>query len=321
MAFSRTNYESLTNKHIVPRLADATFKGDPFAYWLRENHRVMLSGGRNIVLPLIIKEGNARWYDGVDVSDIEVLEPFNSAQANWHWLEATAALPETEIDKNGSEDGIINLLDATRQWIEQTLTENLSDALFGTNSSNTKIMPGLQDMFGASGTSYLDLLDTDLASPASWLTNIMTPLTAGTITEEEMRRMRGSVTRGASRPNFGLTNFPEYNTIWTLAQSDQRFGMEKVARIGFDHIVFEDMPIMPDEHSVGTVYGTSDSWLMFLNMDYVQLFVHENKAFATRVYDPIPQQQVWITKVLLGASLTTSNRRMHAVQKVLNPTN
>ena len=321
MAFSRTSYESLTQKHIVPRLADATFKGDPFTYWIRENKRVSLAGGRNIVLPLIIKEGNARWYDNLDVSDLEVLEPFNSAQANWHWLEATAALPETEIDKNGGEDGVINLLDATRQWIEQQLIETLSDANFGTNSSNTKQMPGLQDMFGASATAYLDLLDTDLTSPASWLTNILTPLTAGTINEEEMRRMRGSVTRGASRPNFGLTNFPEYNTIWTLAQNDQRFGMEKVAKIGFDHIMFEDMPIMPDEHSPGTGYATSDSWLMFINMDHIQFYVHENKAFATRVYDPIPAQQVWITKVLLGCSLVTDNRRMHVVEKVLNPTN
>jgi hypothetical protein len=319
VAFSRGNLESLTHKHIVPKLADATFKGSPFAYWIRENRQVKLGGGMNIVLPLVIKQGNSRWYDTGDVSDIEVLEPFNSAQANWFWLEVPGALYETDIDKNGGPDGVINILEATREWLQETMTEALSSMLYATNASTPKQSPGLQDLYGASGTSYLGLLDTDLSSPASWLTSIVSPLVSGTLDEHEMRRMRGTVTRGASRPNFGLCNFPVYNKIWKLVQQDQRFGMEKIAKIGFDHVMFEDMPIMPDEHASGSGYGTADNWLMFLNMDHIQLYVHENKAFAVRVYDPLPQQQAWIMKILLGASFVTDNRRTHAVMKTINP--
>lgn len=319
MAFSRGNLESLTNKHIVPKLADAVFKGSPFAYWIKENRQVKLAGGRNIVLPLTLKEGNYSWYNAGDVSTIEVLEPFNSAQADWHWLEIPGALWETDIDKNGGEDGVINLLDATREWLQETMTETLSDMLQGTNASNSKQSPGAQDLFAASGTAYLGLTDTDFTSPASWLTSIVTPLVANTLDEHEMRRMRGNVTFGASRPNFGLCNFPVYNKIWKLVQADQRFGMEKIARIGFDHVMFEDMPIMPDTHAPGSGYGSTDNWLQFFNMDHVSLYVHENKAFSVRVYDPIPQQQAWMMKILLGCSFVTDNRRTHAVMKVINP--
>ena len=319
MAFSRGNLESLTNRHIVPKLADATFKGNPLLYWVRENRQVKLSGGRNIILPLIIKEGNFSWYDAGQVSTIDVLEPFNSAQANWQWCEVPGALYETDIDKNGGDDGVINLLEATREWLQETLTENLSDMMHGTNSSNSLQSPGLQDLFAASGTSYLNLLDTDLTSPASWLSNIVTPLVAGTLDEHEMRRLRGVATRGASRPNFGLCNFPLYNKIWKLVQTDQRFGMEKIARIGFDHVMFEDMPIMADEHAPGSGYGTADNWLEFLDMDHVSFYVHENKAFSVRVYDPVPQQQAWIMKILLGCAFLTDNRRTHSVTKTYNP--
>ena len=319
MAFNRTFLESVTQKHIVPRMADAVFKGCPLAYFLRENHTIKLAGGRNIVLPLILKEANAQWYDGVDVSDLEVIEPENSAQFDWKWLRVMFTIPETDLDKNGGEDGVINILEARKEWAELTLIENLSDGLYGTNSSNSKQLDGLQNMFGASGTAYGDLTDTDFVSPGSWLWTEPTLLTAGTLDEEELRRLRGGVTRGASKPNFATCNFPVYNTIWRLAQNDQRFGMEKLANIGFDHVVFEGMPIVPDEHAVGTGYGTADSALYMLNMDYIQLFIHENKAFATRVYEPIPQQNVFIGGVFLGCAFTTNNRRMQTFTNDVNP--
>ena len=319
MAFNRTYLESTTQKHIVPRMADAVFKGCPAAYYLRENHAIKLAGGRNIVLPLILKEANAQWYDGVDSADLEVVEPENSAQFDWKWLRVMVTIPETDLDKNGGEDGVINILESRKEWAELTLIENLSDGIFGTNASNSKQMDGLQNMFGATGTAYGDLTDTDFVTPASWLTTEPSLLTANTLDEEELRRLRGTVTRGASKPNLGLCNFPVYNTIWRLAQNDQRFGMEKLANIGFDNVVFEGMPIIPDEHSVGTGYGQTDNALYFLNMDWVNLFIHENKAFAVRVYDPIPQQNVYVMGVFLGCNLTTNNRRMHAFSDAINP--
>lgn len=319
MAFNRTYLESTTQKHIVPRMADAVFKGCPTAYYLRENHAIKLAGGRNIVLPLILKEANAQWYDGVDSADLEVIEPENSAQFDWKWLRTMVTIPETDLDKNGGEDGVINILESRKEWAELTLIENLSDGIFGTNSSNTRQMDGLQNMFGATGTAYGDLTDTDFVTPASWLTTEPSLLTANTLDEEEMRRLRGAVTRGASKPNLGLCNFPVYNTIWRLAQNDQRFGMEKLANIGFDHVIFEGMPIIPDEHAVGSGYGSTDNALYFINMDWVNLFIHENKAFAVRVYDPIPQQNVYVMGVFLGCNLTTNNRRMHAFSDAINP--
>ena len=319
MAFNRTFLESVTQKHIVPRMADAVFKGCPLAYYLRENHTIKLAGGRNIVLPLILKEANAQWYDGVDVADLEVVEPENSAQFDWKWLRVMFTIPDTDLDKNGGEDGVINLLEARKEWAELTLIENLSDGLYGTNSSNSKQIDGLQNMFGATGTAYGDLTDTDFASPASWLVTNQTPLVANTIDEEELRRMRGSVTRGASKPNLFTCNYPVFNKIWTLPQSDQRWGEASKADIGFDNIVFEGVPIIADEHAAGSGYGSTDNVLYGINMDWVQYFVHENKAFATRVYEPIPQQNVWIGGVFLGCNLTTNNRRMHVVVDDVNP--
>lgn len=319
MAFNRTFLESITQKHIVPRMADAVFKGCPIAYYLRENHTIKLAGGRNIVLPLILKEGNAQWYDGVDMADLEVIDPENSAQFDWKWLRVMFPIPETDLDKNGGEDGVINLLEARKEWAELTMIENLADGLSGTNSSTPKAIDGLQNMFGATGTAYGDLTDTDFASPASWLTTDIAPLVANTLDEEEIRRMRGAVTKGASKPNLFTCNYPVFNKIWTLPQGDQRWGEASKADIGFDHIYFEGVPIIADEHEPGSGYGSTDNVLKGINMDWVQLFIHENKAFATRVFDPLPQQNVWIGGVYLGVAFTTNNRRMHVMINDINP--
>lgn len=318
MALSRGLLESLGTKHIRPVLQDATFKGNPFLHMCLENNVVQLEGGTAIQLPLIIKEGNSQWYDRGDLDTIEALEPFNSAQAEWHWIRATAALYETDIDKNEG-NGVINYLNATKEWLRETLTEALSDMAFGSNSSNSKQSPGLQDLYAATGTTYLGLLDTDLTSPATWLAPAVTPLSGAIVTPEEMRRLRGTVTRGGSKPNLFVTNFPMYNKIWKFAQDDQRFGMESAANLGFDTMLFERCPVVADEHSPGTGYTQTDNWLMGLNMDHLKLFIHKNKNFAVRVYDPLPQQEAWIMKILVGASFATDNRRTHVVGKAFDP--
>ena len=186
MAFNRTYLESVTQKHIVPRMADAVFKGCPFAYFLRENHTIKLAGGRNIVLPLLIKEANFEWYDNVAVANLEVVEPEQSAQFDWKWARVPIVIPETDLDENNGEDGVINILEARKEWAELTLIENLSDGLYGTNTSNSKQIDGLQNLFGATGTSYGDLLDTDVDdfTGASWLASDIAPLTANTLDEE-----------------------------------------------------------------------------------------------------------------------------------------
>ena len=319
MALARNMYQSLAHEHFEPRLQDAVFKGDPFLYYVKEHQTITLRGGLAIRMGQVIQEGVFESFDRGDSATLEVREPFNSAQAEWFYARTTAALYETDILENDGEDGVIDLVDGAVSWMEQTMTENLSDILLGSNSSSSKQSPGTQDLFGASGTAYCGLLDTDLTSPASWLSSIVTPLVAGTFNANEARRMRGGVTRGGSKPNLGVCNFPLYNRIWKEAQDDQRFGMEDSANLGFDSVFFEKMPIIADEHSSGTGYGTADNWLQFFNMDHIKFYVNPKWNFKVRSYDPLPQQEAAIWKTLLAYSFATDARRTHSVCKTFNP--
>jgi len=317
--FTVNTLQAISKEYIAPKVYDNTIKGNPFGYYLEKNHRIVLRGGRDIRFPIIKQQFNNEWYSGTDAATLEVLEPLTAAKYDWKWGRVPFVLTEEDIDKNGGETGVVDLVDAAEQIASLTSRELLGAGLFGTSASNSKQMDGLQDMMAASGTAYAGLTDTDFTSPASWLSNIHTLLSAGALTRLDMRLMRGKATRGSQRPNLGLCNFPVYAKISELAMNFQRFGIERDVKIGFDHVFFEDMPIFPDEHSTGSGTGTQDNWLYFLNLDAIKLVLHENKAFSTRVYAPIPQQEVYIGKIYFGGNLTTSVRRSNSVTKTVDP--
>jgi len=319
MAFSINTLQALTQNYIAPNVVDSTFKGNPYAYWLKEEQRLSLRGGLTIRQPIVKAQLNSSWYSGLDSTTIEATEPMTSASYNWYWLEVPIVIAEEDIDKNNGPDGIVDIVDAQKEIASLTMIQALSTALHGTNASNSKQMDGLQNMFAASGTAYGGLTDTDFTSPATWLTQIHTLITAGTLTYYDMRLMIGKATRGRSRPNLGLCNFPTFAKGATLVQTAQRFGMERVAKMGFDHIMIENIPLMPDENAPGSGAGTADNWLYFLNTDRIKLVIHENKAFASRVYPSVFQQQVFLAKILFGGNQITSERRAQAVTKTINP--
>ena len=321
MAFTYNTLQSIVQDYLAPRVVDNTSKGCPYFYFLRENGRLSIRGGEQISFPLIKAHLANEWYSGLDSATLEQREPATRARYPWALGRVPFVIAEDDIDKAGGDTNVVDLVDLTEQDASLTMIEMLSTGLFGTNASASKQILGLQDMGAASGTAYGGLTDTDFVSPATWIMNIYTLLTANTLTAQDMRRMRGNVTRGNARPNLGLTNFSVYAKIWNIAQNVQRFGMERIAKLGFDHIMFEDMPIMPDEHSPGSGYGSNDNWLFFLNIDFIKLVLHEAKAFTSRVYQPIPQIEAHIGKIYFMGQQLTTQRRAHSVNKVINPTN
>lgn len=320
MAFTYNTLQAITHNWIAPRVTDNGFKGAPFTYMMKQNGRVALRGGLTIQEPIIKAALNYDWYTtGTSAAALEVKNPFTKAEYNWKFLRVPFALDEVDILKNGGDNGVVDIVNATEQTASLTMTDALATALHGTNSSASAQVDGLQDLFAASGTAYAGLTDTDFTTPFSWLTNIHSLLSAGALTTTDMRRMRGGATFGQVMPNLGLCNFHTYGKIWALAQGVQRFGTEETAKLGFDYVNFENMPIMADAYAPGSGGGTADNWLEFLNTDYLRLVVHSELAFKAQTYAPIPQQEVYIGKIKVALNLTTNMRRAHAVTKTVNP--
>lgn len=319
MAFSDSTLLTLTNKYIAPEVTDNAFAGQPFAYFLREHGRLTLKGGRTITYPILKDDLTAEMYDGLEPATLENVEVACPAEWEWKWGRIPFVIPETEIDKNGGDEGIVDIVQTYTEDAKLTAVKLLGTNLHGTNSSAPKFFNGLQDMAAASGTSYAGLLNTDFTSPANWLMYIHTPLSANILSPMDMRVMRGQTTYGSAIANLGLCNFSVYAKIWALAETDQRFGQEKMASIGFDHVMFEGMPIIADAGAPGSGLTQTDNWLYFLNTDFIKLVIHSNKAFVSKVYPPVADYEAYVAKIKFGGNLITTKRGAHAVCKVIDP--
>lgn len=320
MAFSTSTLESLTHDHIVPEVVDNAFNGEPFAWYLREQGRVTIKGGRTIVQPIVKDDLTAEMYStGLEPATLEAQEIVCTATWNWKWARVNFVIPEEEIDKNDGPDGVVDIVETYTEVAKLSAQKLLGTNLFGTNASDSKFFDGLQDLFAASGTAYAGLTDTSFTSPANWLTYIHTPLSNNILSDADMRHMRGNATYGNAKPNLGLCNFPNYGKIWAIATADQRFGQAKMADIGFEHVMFEGMPIIADDGASGTGLGANDNWLMFLCTDFLKLVFHANKVFVSKVYAPVADYEAYVAKIKFGGNLMTSKRGVHAVCKVFDP--
>src|SRR5574341_858806 len=110
MAFPADTLTAITQNYIAPRVVDNTFKGSPYAYWLRENGRLSIRGGLKLRFPIMKGKLNFDWYSGTDAATLEVLEPLTHAEYDWAWARVPFVLTEEDIDKNSGPDGIVDLV-------------------------------------------------------------------------------------------------------------------------------------------------------------------------------------------------------------------
>ncbi len=320
MSFSTTTLEAITNQHTVPEVVDNAFNGEPFAWFMREQGRVTIKGGTQISQPILKDDLNSEMYaTGLEPATLEATEIACTATWQWKWARVMMVIPEEEIDKNSGDDGIVDIVETYMETAKLSAMTLLGTNLHGTNASDTKFYDGLQNLFGASGTAYAGLTDTSFTSPANWLTYIHTPLSAAVLSPADLRHMRGNATYGNAKPNLGLCNFPVYGKIWTHAEDNQRFGQQKTADMGFEHVMFEGMPIIADDGAPGSGLTQTDNWLMFLNTDYLKLIFHANKVFVSKVYAPVAEFEAYVAKIKFGGNLMTSKRGAHAVCKTFDP--
>src|SRR5687768_3456705 len=101
-------------------LTDNIFKSRPLLWWLTEKNSVRkLSGGVNIVEPLIYAEGQAGSYGEWDTIQIVPQEGVSAAVYPWKQLFATISISGLEEAQNNGEEQVINLLRAKVMQAEE----------------------------------------------------------------------------------------------------------------------------------------------------------------------------------------------------------
>jgi len=264
-------------------LTDNVFETRPLLQHYMSKGRVKtLSGGVSIVEPVMYTEGQADSYAEWDAIQVDPQSTVSAAQFDWKQLYATIAISGLEEAQNNGREAIINLLEAKIEQAEGTLKNRLNGMLFGTYASSTaandflglpKII-GNAEVGGIDGTVedwWASRTDTGAGVDAAGL-------------EAKLRDLyNASSDAGPDTTDAIFTNAFGFGFYESTLTPQVRYTDTKKANLGFQNLMFKDVPMMWDFQCSGGTEGTvaTDSATFYgINSKYVGLKIHKDRNFA-----------------------------------------
>ena len=278
MAAGNVNFDSLlstTLSNYRKTLTDNIFKSRVLLWWLTEKNRVRkLSGGVDIVEPLIYAEGQTGSYGEWDSITIVPQEGMSAAKYPWRQLFATIALSGLEEAQNNGEEAIINLLDAKVMQAEETMKANLNRMLYADGTGNSgKDFLGLSALISAGGTNVGGIDATDSAN-AWWRSNVTAMPATVKVTgiSAALGTPFNTVSDGNDMVDGIFMAQNSYEAYEAGLTPNVRYTDTKSANAGFSNLLFKQCPTYWDRDCPsGTVYG--------LNSKYIELVGHTDRWF------------------------------------------
>lgn len=278
-----TTILSTTLSKYRDQLTDNVFSDRPLSYWLKEKKRSrMISGGVDIVEPLIYAAGQAGSYSGYDQIAIAPQDGLSAAQFPWRQLFATIAISGIEEAQNNGKEAFVNLLDAKVMQAEETLKESFNSQLFGNGTGNGgKEFLGLDALISGMdqtpttpvrvGTAAIGGIDG--ATQAYWNSVVAgQSATPTNLTLAAMTTPFNSASKGNDKIDAIFTTQELYEAYEELLLPSVRRSHDKSADAGFDNLLFKGKPIFYDDDCpAGDVFG--------INSKYLTLVGHKDRWF------------------------------------------
>lgn len=271
---------TMHNRHKT--MTDNLFNSRPLLNFFMSNGRVRTAdGGISILEHLSYGEGDSGSYSEWEQISVTPKEIATTAQFPWKQLYATIAISGLEEAQNNGKEQIINLLEAKIDTAEQTLKTRLNGMLFGTQAANgTKNFDGLPTLVDSTGT----VGGIDSATNTWWKSLEDTAVAAtATVLETKLRTMYNKCSdSGSDKVDAIFTNDFGFGFYESTLTPQVRYTDTSKANLGFQNLMFKDVPIMWDfQCSGGTEGAISDSSATFylLNSKYIGLVLHSDRNF------------------------------------------
>lgn len=275
---------STTMHNYHKTLTDNVFDSRPLLNHYMSNGRVKtISGGISIVEPVMYAEGDADSYAEWDTLTVTPKPTASAAQFDWKQLYATIAISGLEEAQNNGKEQIINLLEAKIMQAEDTLKTRLNGMLFGTYSGTTPANDflGLPDIIGTGEVGGID------GTVETWWTSKVNA-TGGALDgaglEDALRALYNATSdAGPDVVDAIFTNAFGFSLYESSLTPQVRYTDTKKANLGFQNLMFKNVPMMWDFQCSGGTEGTvaEDSASFYgINSKYVGLKLHADRNFS-----------------------------------------
>tara|TARA_R110000803_G_scaffold23928_2_gene58256 strand:+ start:1550 stop:2614 length:1065 start_codon:yes stop_codon:yes gene_type:complete len=280
---------STTMHNYHKTLTDNIFDSRPLLNHYMSNGRVKtISGGISIVEPVMYAEGDAGSYAEWDTLTVTPKPTASAAQFEWKQLFATIAISGLEEAQNNGKEQIINLLEAKIMQAEDTLKTRLNGMLFGTFAGTTPANDflGLPTVVGNADTDAIGGIVTGTGVNDWWKSQVNSTGGAfdGAALEDALRALYNATSdAGPDVVDAIFTNAFGFGLYESSLTPQVRYTDTKKANLGFQNLMFKNVPMMWDFQCSGGTEGTvSDTSASFygLNSKYVGLKLHADRNFS-----------------------------------------
>ncbi|MFA5217128.1 phage major capsid protein [Sulfuricurvum sp.] len=272
------NLNTSTMGQFDSTLKDTIFKKHFILNKLREKQKTY-DGGVFLAEPIMNKRGNGGSYTGMqDLTPVDKQLVENAIFEPAHY-EVDISLSYTDDLANRGKSAVFDLLEAKYENAKKTMEYNLTTALFG---DGVKATYGMAPLVGLKAAVPIDPTSNPTAGAYGGITRDSTTATdfwknqytatgvaTTALTMKMLQNLWGKCSDGADHPDVIVTTQAIFDRLWELADARQQLGVAEVAKMGYQNIYFNGVPLIVDKNC-------SDYHVYMLNTDYLYLKVHQD---------------------------------------------
>jgi hypothetical protein len=299
MALTYDQITAITEKKFIPKLVDNIFNSNVLLKKLKAKEKLQ-SGGDKVLVPLAYAQTSASgWYQGSETLDTTDNEQITSAEFEWKQLYANISITRRDELRNSGDAAIINFVKSKVQIAEKTIRDKLSTAIYNVGT-DAKQIQGLRLLLSASNT-YGGI---DQSTYTWWQAQVDSTTT--TLTLSAMQSMYGDCGEGTEYPDLIIGDQDMFDRYHALLTPQQRFADEDTAKGGFKSLMFNGAPVVVDA-------SAPSGDMMFLNMEYLDLYPHKDENFRMEAFTKPINQNIKSSKVFWMGVLAASNARRFGI--------
>lgn len=300
---------SISRRYILPEITDNIYRSNVVFFRLHQANKKLIRGGTQIEAPLMYSRfGNGGPYSGFDLIDVSPNDTIKNAAWDWKQHAVVVSVDGLTLIKTDSPEAVANFIQLYFAQAEMEMAENLGVGIWSAGT-DVKDIDGLGAAVddGGVAASYGGIT----RSSNTWW-NSQDDSTTGTLSLSALNSMHGSCTEGGRHPTLIASRREQYNRFWNLNVINQEFPVqpsghdEQLASAGFTNQLFNGVPWVVDNH-VFDGPNTSNSSIVFLNEDYINLAVSPRADFFLEPFQSPVNQDAMVAKMLWAGNLVVTN--------------
>lgn len=299
MALTYDQISAITQKKFIPKLYDNVFNSNPLLQRHRKRSYELVDGGTSIMVPINYAVPSASGtYFGADTLNVNDNDQITAAEYSWKAYYTNITILRTDELKNAGDEQMVSIVKSKVKIAEKNMEDLLGTGIFS-NATDPKGLVGLRQIVGTANT----VGGISQSSNSWWQAQV--DATTTTTTLSALQTQWNLATIGSWSPTVGVTTRALFNSYYALLQPQQRFQDSGTAEGGFQSLMFNGIPIVPDSHSPSSNF-------FFLNEDYLHLWAHREEDMRFEPFAKPVNQNVKIAKIYWMGAYGTSNPRLQA---------